>query len=105
MGSLSTATISRSKAIRRILAVVKTIKKRDFPTLNSTGEWISFEEFHRDFFVHRANHSSYNCPNFPNVIADGDSRLHEFSNEALGDYLEFPFIRFSISENYEVIDD
>jgi hypothetical protein len=89
MGIQSTQDITRKTAIERIKDVDKCIKEKDYRRL----EAISSEHDHaliRKFID--------NPPDCYNSIID------KYTNQMLEDIIDLPFYRFSLFDNYSVMD-
>lgn len=89
MGIRSTREISKATAIRRISAVVKMAEEKNFRAIESYSNEADHDV---SLFVH-----NFVRPEFFDCI-------EKWTNKMLEDVIDQPFYRFSMFDNYTVVD-
>jgi hypothetical protein len=90
MGVQSTVTIDRDRAIERILKIRELILQRRYRDLEK-------EAFEPDL------HPKELVDNWDADDSCFVDNLQNWTNGMLGDQLDYPFFRFSMFENYDVV--
>ena len=90
MGIESTMNISKERAFERIIKIYQIIANKEYRILEEESNEEYLVEDYIDKFV----------------LNDIDIvNIHKFTNRQLENIIDIPFFRFSMFENYDVIDE